>query len=305
MKVNALSTQTYNSTTFEGKNYPFLCSSYILKRAGEITPDKYEQMSFIKKFLLRKFTPERMVELAKTTCDTAYKLKSKLDKRFGENNYVIIAVGRSIASIAETINFMGGDAKIIPLSELRHTLPKQISDIDIYKKFLESIGLTKEIIRENPDKRFILMDYAVSGDSLQTAKEFLEKPDLLGKSDNFTDREINTLNSSLTVCNLLYHARFKPFSPVGKLPLENLSKVFIQADSATSKEGKHNICQYMRKLFLFNILDSLKKENFHNFIPQKELAAVKRYESQTFLSQQMEKTLNAMREAIQSLNVDN
>lgn len=297
MQVNNIN--SYPS--FEGNNLHIRRCSNILDKTSGFTPDGYGRMSFISKFFLRKCTPDRMQELAKITCDIASKLKNKFDQKYGENNYMIIAVGRSIASVAETLNFMGGEAVVIPLSELRYYLPSQIQNIDVYRKYLDKIGLTKEKIRDNPDKKFVLMDYAVLGDSLSSAKEFLEKPELLGKSDNFIDYEINPIVKSLKTLKLFYHERFKNFSPVGKLPLENLKDVFIQADSTTSKEGRGIICQYARKMFLFNVLDSLHVGDFHGFIPEREYECVMRLESQEYLSKKCAREIRKLREQIDNI----
>lgn len=284
------------SPSFERNNLKYC--SHILNRVPEFTPQSYDKMSFLSKYFLRKCIPLRMRELAKTTCDTAFKVKKKFDDRYGENNYTIIAVGRSIASVAETLNFIGGEALVIPLSELRHYLPSQIPDIDLYRQYLDKIGLTKEKIRENPDKKFILMDYAVSGDSLMTAREFLEKPDLLGKSDNFFDYEINYIIKSLKALQLFYYERFKNFAPVGKLPLSNLKDVFMQSDSKTSREGRGTICQYGRKLFLFSLLDTLKRGDFHNFIPEKEFEHIRRFESHEYLGRRALIMINNLKEQV-------
>lgn len=291
--------------SYEGNKLHIHECNKILNRVPEFTPQGYERMSFFSKAFLRKCTPIRMQELAKTACDIAFKIKNKFDNQYGENNYMIIAVGRSIASLTEILKFIGVNSTVIPLSELRFYLPAYISDIDIYKKYLDQIGLTREKIRKNPDTKFILMDYAVSGDSLSTAKEFLEKQELLGKSDNFIDREINPMIKSLKTIQLFYYERFKNFSPVGKLPLENLKDVFIQSNSATSKEGRGNICQYVRKLFLFNVLDVLKKNDFHNFMPSREIGYIERYESPEYRDRLLIQNLHEQIEELKRLTNKN
>lgn len=306
MKVSTINQNNLNNTltTFESNNLHIKLGNRILNKIPDVNPQEYDKMSFLSKYILREITPERLQELAKITCDIAYHLKTRYDRIFGEDNYMIIAIGRSMASIAETLNFMGGDAKILPMSELRHYIPKPIRDIEVYRKYLDKIGLTKEEIRKNPQKQFILMDYAVSGDSLMCAKEFLEQPELLDKSDNLISRTLNPVIKSLNVLKLFYHERLKNFSPVGKLPLDKLKDVDMQADSKTSQEGRGNVCQYIRKLFLFNLLDNLSKNNFHGFVPQKEINAIARYESQEFLERQYLKALHQMRKKINSIKFD-
>ena len=50
---------------------------------------------------LREKTPKRMRELAQLNCFASFKVKNFLDSKFGQNNYTIIAIGRSISSITE------------------------------------------------------------------------------------------------------------------------------------------------------------------------------------------------------------
>lgn len=292
---------SYNNLSFESSKFQLQLPHYILNKVGELTPQKYNKMSRLDKFILRKFTPLRLKELAMTTCDIADKVKTKFDNLFGENNYMVIAVGRSIASVAETLGFMGNESKIIPLSELSTYLPKNIQDKDIYKQFLDKIGLTKELIRNNPKKKFVLMDYVLTGDSLATAKEFLEQPEFLGKSENFISREINSVIRSGRVLNLFYLERFKNFSPIGKLPLDKLKDVFQQADSTTSNEGRFNICQFARKLFLFNILDSLTRDDYYNFYPTKEVEAIERFESEAYLERKYQRDLHLLKKCIHDI----
>lgn len=289
--INASKNNLKFQTNFAGKSCLKECHM-ILNNMGEITPQSYSKMPEMSKNFIRNNIPFRMQELAKTTCEIASKVKDKYDRIFGKNNYMIIALGRSIASVAEAFNFLGGEAKVIPLSKLGYFLPKRIPDVDKYREYLTQIGLTKQIIQEHPEKKFILMDYSVSGDSLSTAKEFLENPELLGKSENFIDREINPTINSLNILKLFYHERFKNFSPVGKLTLDNLKDVSIQGDSATSKEGRGNICQFVRKMFLFNLLDVLHQDNYHHFKPENEIAIIKkRYEDPDFLDKKLTQEL--------------
>ena len=64
---------------------------------------------------MREVTPARIKELGQLNCYAADKIKNELDKKFGEKNYVLVAIGRSLSSIAELMGKMGVDTKIIPL----------------------------------------------------------------------------------------------------------------------------------------------------------------------------------------------
>lgn len=66
-----------------------------------ITQNSVNDLSEKNKTLLRENTPARMKELAQLNCLAADKVKTTLDKKYGEHNYVLIAVGRSVSSIVE------------------------------------------------------------------------------------------------------------------------------------------------------------------------------------------------------------
>ena len=85
------------------------------------------------------------------------------------------------------------------------------------------------------------------------------------------------------------HSRIKEFSPVGKLPLENLEDVFIQSSPDTAKEYTSDMAKIIRKLFRFHIFNCLKTKNYHIENPSLELNALARYETQEFLKYKFNK----------------
>ena len=85
------------------------------------------------------------------------------------------------------------------------------------------------------------------------------------------------------------HSRIKEFSPIGKLPLENLEDVFIQSSPDTAKEYTSDMAKIIRKLFRFHIFNCLKTKNYHIENPTLELNALARYETQEFLKYKFNK----------------
>ncbi len=150
-------------------------NSYLKNFEQELSPDTVSKLDKSIKVLLNKVTPKRIKELAQVNCYAAAKSKKYFDSLYGENNYTLIAIGRSVASIAETMKYLGADVKIIPLSGLRNGLPKEIPNIDLYKKYLSKIGINLGMLEKNKDKKYILFDYQYSGNSLQNADEFIRK----------------------------------------------------------------------------------------------------------------------------------
>ena len=253
-----------------------------LNRIGKITPKSMNRISEKAKQTIRDCTPARLKELAQMNCFAAEKVKAELDKKYGENNYVIIAIGRSISSIAETLGHIGVDTKIIPLSGLRWCDIDFVSiqDLPIYRTFLESKGLGRHDLDMNKNKKYIIMDYAYYGRSLERTERLLRKEELMGDAPNLISLKINdVLGEDFNKFQTLFrYNRFKAFSYVGKLKIDNLKDVFKQCSPDRVKEFKGNITQGLRKLFWFNVFDSLKQKNYKNIIPIKEFEALQEHQ---------------------------
>ena len=153
----------------------------------EITHENQLQVnfgkSFVPKFLKRMIVPKNVKENAKLHCYLADKMKLYFDFNYGRRNYTVISIGRSLASVVETLGKKRRDVVCLPLSGLSYELPSEIKNIEVYREFLKSKGLTKEIIAANPDRHYVLVDNSISGRTLRNAKTFLSREDLLGNPD--------------------------------------------------------------------------------------------------------------------------
>ena len=254
------------------------CHKY-LDDIGKINRQSVQELPEDVRKFLREVTPLRLKELAKLNCFAANKVKNKLDKKYGENNYIIVAIGRSLSSIAELLEHIGVDTKIIPLSGLRKRTPDNVKkeDLSTYKTFLVQKGLSKTDLKNNKDKTYVLMDYTYYGRSLKRAEELLKRNELLGEAENITSIPICDVlrddyekrhYKTLFSCN-----RFKNFAYVGKLHIDNLSDVYNACSPERVKNYQGNINQGIRKLFWFNVFDSLIQNNFKNIMPKKEINA--------------------------------
>ena len=218
--------------------------------------------------IIRNNVPERLLELARMNCFCAAKAKANLDKKYGEGKYVLIAMGRSIASIAELMEKMGAQVRIIPISCLRSV--EYIDDCvtqngkKVYKEFLETKGLSGDILRSNPEKKYILADYTNGGQSLKNAEKLLR--DIFGNVPNLKASSIaNILGKdyeSRGIPDLFLEMRFKYYSPVGKLPVKEIENVYKQASEDTAEEYKGSFTKNVRKLFRLLTMDSYIEGNF-------------------------------------------
>ncbi len=239
-----------------------------LNKIGKITPQSIAQADKTTREYLRKLTPVRLKELAQMNCFAAEKVKKELDKLYGKNNYVLIAIGRSISSIAETLGYMGVNTKIIPLSGLRRREVKDIpvNSLNTYKSFLVQKGLSKTDLSKNKNKKYVLIDYAYYGRTLDRAEELLKKDEMLGNAQNLVSMRINDIlgddYETKQFRTLFKFNRFKNFSYVGRLHVDNLKDVYNQCLPERVKEFQGNISKGLRKLFWFNVFDSLKEKNY-------------------------------------------
>ena len=256
-----------------------------LNKIGKITLENVGKTDSKTCDFLRKVSPSRLKELARLNCYAAEKIKRELDKKYGENNYVMIALGRSLSSIAELMRYLGAETKIIPLSGLRKgdvdCIPSD--SLQVYKTYLVQIGLSKTDLKKNSDKTYVLTDYTHYGTSLKKAEQLLKKDELLGDAPNLVSLPISDIlgedYEGKGFEHLFACCRFKNFSYVGKLHFEALNKVFERCSPERIKEFKGNITQGVRKLFWFNVFDLLKQDN--NVIPKREIDAIfKHYYSQ-------------------------
>lgn len=240
---------------------PDLSFGLNCKRLQDLTFEKYKNLSFLEKLKYRFITPLRIKHDALVNYYAARRTKISLDEYFGRDNYTAMIIGRSMATIGETMRYLGSDVRILPMSGLSDGLPKEIKHVDVYKSFLDSIGLTKEFIEQNPKRNFILIDFVSSGSSLKNAHKFLSRPELLGNSERLqlisSQELLGTRDIMASYLETLFMLQnLKKYSPVSRLNLTELDKTFESLQPMPEFKQK-------RELFLYNIMrkvDNYKKK---------------------------------------------
>ena len=235
----------------------------------DFTPASQPQVnfgqSFVPKFLKRMLVPKDVKEKAKFHCYLADKMKLYFDFNYGRGNYTVISIGRSLASVVETLGKKRRDVVCLPLSGLSYELPTKIKNIDVYREFLKSKGLTKEIIAANPDRHYVLVDNSISGRTLRNAKTFLSREDLLGNPDRLEIRSAEEIYgdkyNKLSMTYLFASDEFQEFSPVGCLHLQDLKYTFEQANYKTCGMYETKSRLFRKKLFDFSIQDIIDRSN--------------------------------------------
>lgn len=220
-----------------------------------LTYKKYKSLSFFDKLKFRLLTP---LSIKRDACANYYAARNArryLDNMFGRDSYTLIVIGRSMASVGETIGLLGRDVKLLPMSELSEGLPKNIENVDVYRKFLNSIGLNKKVIEDNPEHHFIVVDYVSGGGSLKNAHKFLSRPDLLGHPERLEMFSANELQGKKVFLSagleMLYLFNgLKKYSPVRSLSLTEFDKTFerLQPNPKHKKERNLFLLETMRRV---------------------------------------------------------
>ena len=278
-----------------------------LNKIGKMTFENVSKTDEKTRQFLRDNSPVRLKELAQLNCFAADKIKREFDSRFGENNYVLIAIGRSVSSIIELVGKLGVDTKIIPMSGLRR---REISDIKkddlhTYKTFLVQKGLSKIDLKKNMNKTHILMDYTHYGRSLEKTKQLLNRKDMLGEAENLISIPIKEVLGEDYVSrkfdDIFMCSRFKDYSYVGKLHVDDLKNVYERCSPERVKEFQGNITKGLRKLFWFNTIDSYLNKNYKDVSPKTEMSALyKHYLSSEAIQRYMKRESDKQNKIIDS-----
>lgn len=192
------------------------------------------------------------------------------------------------------MKYLGADIKIIPLSGLKKDLPNYIPNVETYQNYLNKIGINLETLNKNPNRKYILFDYSYSGNTLENCDTFFRKNIFQSNPQNLINKSINEVLKEDFRKNfhLLFSLnRFKDFSSVGKLNIMDLKNCFTQANESTAIEYKSNMAKYLRKIFLFNVCEYIKKGKFKNTCNEELKALDKHYLSQKAMRVRLEQIL--------------
>ena len=115
-------------------------------------------------------------------------IKKKFDSMYGEGNYVVIPIGRSLSSVGKCLGYKIGEdnVKPLPLSRAGKYLDLEEcadEDFDSLNKYLKSVGLSKKEV-EKSDKQYIFIDYCSSGRSLIGARNLFKSDKVYGNLSN-------------------------------------------------------------------------------------------------------------------------
>ena len=164
--------------------------------------------------VLDYITSGGMRQMAEETYEMAKLAEKRFDKKYGENNYIIVSIGTSPAGIAKSLELRGHDVRYLPISEIRNARPAKVlrymsSDKHPeYMEYLDFIGIRKDEINESK-KPYLFIDYTVSGKTLGALEKFAYQNGVDPKKARFLS--INDELDKYTSGNLRKNARVRQY----------------------------------------------------------------------------------------------
>lgn len=236
-----------------------------LKKIPEYSVEEYKTLSNRELSVLRK----RYKHLTESLRGGFYKnveyvhdksvqmIKDGLDSKYGEGQYRVVIVGRSMSSIGKVLGYKIGEENVIniPMSKCQRymnpgyiDLKEKDGEIEYFKTFLKTKGLSKENF-DKSDKKLILMDYCCTGDSLKGVttlfKSIYEDSEKIIPENPINFISDKKLQSSLS--RIFLSCIFKKFSFVNRaVYLSDIQKSVVD----TSKSD------YESRLMWFKLLDN-------------------------------------------------
>lgn len=253
----------------------------ILKKAlsnfKNLSISEYKLLSDKEKNAIRAILRTQNYEIYKQETEqhnfAAEAIRQNLDSEYGEGNYTVITIGRSLATISKSLAARIGEDRVknLPMSEISYF--SRFTSVDEYQNyidrlkrkynkndlldFLSKMQLSREKIN-NTNHKYIIMDYSISGDSIKSAYALLTQDEILGnKNYNISYSSINELLPpdpiSSKVLSCLCCQDYKEYSPIGKCV--NLKKSDLDRAMNYLKFYNHQRIKDTQ-LFIFSLYDS-------------------------------------------------
>ena len=160
-----------------------LAAEEILNQNTIFDLEKYKKLSRKEIDILREYG-EIFKQTDKRTINFIINFGKQFSQRLQEkypNSFTFVSVGRSPVFLAKYLEFQGEDVKYCPISDIANGFfkPGEYSSgfIKEYKKYLDSIGLTKEFV-QTTKKPIIITDYTYEGCSLSNFRMLLASPEI-------------------------------------------------------------------------------------------------------------------------------
>ena len=159
----------------------------FLKRNGKVSKEEYDDIiqnhprTLAKCYEMCETEKGDINSSVKTVAKSAVKLKDLFDNLYGKK-YTVVSIGRSPAPFAEVMQNLGCNVIFLPASSLHGTSGEMNEDSSLseIEKVLPHVKVvmdyaTKKGIAEEDAGEIILLDYSMSGTSLNVMEKLMKK----------------------------------------------------------------------------------------------------------------------------------
>jgi len=200
----------------------------------------YKALRSEEKALIKSHIPLDSFIAASKAIPVTQQIKQIFDKRFGENKYIFVSIGRSPAMIGKVLEHLGVEVKYIPLSGRPNISELTYNGFHTsrYIKYLKNQGLTAQNLK-NSGKTAVFCDYTAFGETLKTVikftKDYLHIPRnltafkslnriLLAKNSKYASTlDKANINKIEEFCNYYWNcSNAENFSHIPKLSFEDI-----------------------------------------------------------------------------------
>ena len=155
-----------------------LQANRIFSRSQKFSIRDYNSLSKLEKTVLRDASAHYKKH-ADDSLKVGLKVKEKLDKYYGEDNYVFCSIGTSPSGVARVLEFTGAQVRYFPISRLNWLFSvddwKRYSDkFSNYQEFLNEQGLSREEVSKS-GKNYLFYDFVQQGMSLMVFKKMMKE----------------------------------------------------------------------------------------------------------------------------------
>ena len=171
-------------TSFQSKVQLRNAAEEIFNRAIVFGKEEYKGLSNTDITILRNY---QKFFLEDESINYVFNFITKFGKVFSKrmhekfpNGFTFVSVGRSPAFLAKYLEFQGEEVKYCPISNINFGFEEKFYTphfVETYKRYLDSIGLTKETVI-NTQKPIIIVDYNYQGHSLKNFKSLMALPEI-------------------------------------------------------------------------------------------------------------------------------
>ena len=146
---------------------------FVLGKEGKFKVTDYDAINPYSFEFGKLKMDEDVRSAADRSAHLGYMLKKRLDRIYGKDDYVFVSIGVKPSLIAKTFEFQGAETRYLPTSHLRRWEQSlKGDDLEAYKNFMASQGLSKEAM-ENSHKKYLFYGYTKGDNRIAEVKKFM------------------------------------------------------------------------------------------------------------------------------------